>query len=252
MLTDHDWHSRYQQQAGWTRSMRHFLFRRMDLQPGKRVLEIGCGTGAITSDLAASFQLNVHGLDINLSFLALGHATDSLSSYTCGDAFSLPYPANSFDAVICHFFLLWIRDIPSVLAEMRRVTKPGGMLAALAEPDYGGRIDFPDSMSELGQWQAFALGSQGANPNVGRRLMAEFLAAGFVQVESGLMGGQWKPIFDKTAFDQEWKIIEADLQVMVSPARLQALRRMDEVAHRKGERILFVPTFYTVGKTTKP
>ena len=55
MLTAHDWHSRYQQQAGWTRAMRHFIFRRLDLQPGKRVLEIGCGTGAITSDLAASF-----------------------------------------------------------------------------------------------------------------------------------------------------------------------------------------------------
>ena len=78
---------------------------------------------------------------------------------------------------------------------MKRVTRPGGTVAALAEPDYGGRIDFPDSLGELGQWQAFALGSQGANPNVGRRLMAEFIAADLDSVESGLMGGQWKSRF---------------------------------------------------------
>jgi SAM-dependent methyltransferase len=252
MLTAHDWHSRYLQQAGWTRSLRHFILRRLDLQPGSRILEIGCGTGAVTSDLAETFQTTVHGLDINFTFVELAKSEDPKSRYLCGNALSLPYPADCFDVVICHFFLLWMREIPSILREMQRVTKSGGTVAALAEPDYGGRIDFPDSLNELGQWQAFALGSQGANPNVGRRLMAEFIAAGLDAVESGLMGGQWKASYDKNAFDQEWKIIESDLSVMVSPARLSALRRMDEVAHRKGERILFVPTFYTFGKTVKP
>ena len=251
MLTAHEWHSRYQQQAGWTRAMRHFILRRFDLQPGKRVLEIGCGTGAVTSDLAAAFPGNFFGLDNNFGFVCLANTADPKPGYTCGDAFTLPYPSDCFDAVICHFFLLWTRDIPAILREMQRVSRTAGMIAALAEPDYGGRIDFPDSLGELAQWQAFALGSQGANPNVGRRLMAEFIAAGLEAVESGLMGGQWKSNYDKGAFDQEWKIIESDLSVMVSPARLQALRRMDEVAHRKGERILFVPTFYALGTISK-
>lgn len=228
--------------------MRQYLFRRYGLGAGKRVLEVGSGTGAITAETAAIAGLQVFGLDQNLPFVSIAHAGDPLTRYTGGDAFSLPYAAASFDAVYCHFFLLWIRDIPSVLAEMRRVTRPGGVILALAEPDYGGRIDYPDSLTELGQWQAFALGSQGAQPNIGRRLMAEFLAAGFQEVETGLMGGQWKAAFDQPAFDAEWKIIEADLAVMVSSARLQALRRMDEVAHRKGERVLYVPTFYAGGK----
>ncbi len=252
MLSAHDWHTRYTQQAGWTRAMRHYIFRRLDLNIGKRVLELGCGTGAITTDLSGTVDADVYGLDINYNFLELGHSVDRQTRYTCADANHLPFASDSFDAVVCHFFLLWIRDIPALFREIRRIIKTGGSIAALAEPDYGGRIDFPDSLYELGQWEAIALGSQGANPNIGRRLMAEFVSAGFEQVETGLMGGQWKPSFDKSAFDQEWKIIESDLTVMVSPARLQALRRMDEVAYRKGERILYVPTFFALGKINKP
>ena len=228
--------------------MRSYLFKRMDLGKGKRVLEVGCGTGAITADLSTSTNCKMTGVDIHFPYLEIARDTDTKSGFTGGDAFALPFTDNCFDAVVCHFFLLWIRDIPSVLKEMIRVVRPGCALLALAEPDYGGRIDFPDSLTELGQWQAFALGSQGAQPNIGRRLMAEFLAADLEQAETGLMGGQWKASFDQATFEAEWKIIEADLSVMISPARLQALRRMDEVAHRKGERILYVPTFYAVGK----
>lgn len=248
LLSPRDWHHRYTQQAGWTRAMRSFLFRRYDLGAGKRVLEVGCGTGAVTMDLEATATCMVHGLDINFAFLSLARSADTRTRYVAGDAFSLPYARGVFDAVCCHYFLLWISDLPSILAEMRRLTRPGGVILALAEPDYGGRIDYPDSLTELGQWQAYALGSQGAQPNIGRRLMAEFNAAGLEQVESGLMGGQWKTVFDPAAFESEWKIIESDLSVMISPARLQALRRMDEVASRKGERILYVPTFYASGK----
>ena len=251
MLTAQEWHHRYQQQAGWTQAMRHFVMRRLDLAHGKRTLEIGCGTGAVTADLAATYRTDVHGIDLNFSFLELAHQADPGTRYVCADAFSLPYPRGCFDGVVCHFFLLWIREIPSLLREIQRVTQSGGFFMALAEPDYGGRIDFPDSLSELGQWQALALANQGANPNMGRRLMAELNAAGFERIEAGLIGGQWKTSFDKLAFDQEWRIIQADLNETVSPARLQALRQMDEVAHQKGERILYVPTFYAVGQIKK-
>lgn len=248
MVSARDWRQRFQQQAGWTRAMRHFLYRRFEVTAGKRVLEVGCGTGAITSDLASTFAATIVGLDHNLSFLSEARSLDATTQYLGGDAFFLPFASDTFDVVICHFLLLWVRDITAVLADMRRITKPGGVVMALAEPDYGGRIDFPDALSELGQWQAISLNSQGANPNTGRKLMAEFLNGGFRQVETGLMGGQWKSIFDPSAFELEWKMLEADLDGFVSPARLQALKRMDEVAHRKGERILFVPTFYATGK----
>ena len=251
MLTTADWHARFQQQASWTREVRNYLYQRMDLNSGKRILEIGCGSGAITTELSVRFKSTIHGADSNLPFLELAHATEPDIDYLCADACALPYASSSFDVVVCHFFLLWIQDIPAVLKEMMRISKPGGQVAALAEPDFGGRIDFPDDLLELGQWQTLSLRNQGANPNVGRRLMKEFILAGFVQVESGLLGGQWSSAYDRNSFDQEWKIIKFDLGDLVSPSRLESLYHMDEAAYRKGERILFVPTFYAHAQIAK-
>jgi SAM-dependent methyltransferase len=251
VLTRQDWHNRYQQQASWTRGLRHSIFSQLNLQPGKRILEIGCGTGAITEDLAAAFHPIVHGVDYDFSFISIAKETDTASSYSCANAFALPFCADSFDCVFCHFFLLWVKNIPAVLKEMIRVTKSGGTVAALAEPDYGGRIDYPDSLSELGHWQAISLRRQGANPNIGRTLLSEFISCGLKQVESGLMGGLWKPNFDKSDFEQEWKVIEFDLEDMVSHSRLETLHQYDEEAHRIGGRILFVPTFSATGRVEK-
>lgn len=228
--------------------MRAFLFRRLSISTAHKVLEVGCGTGAITTDTGLTASCKLYGLDIDLEYLSIARKSDTQTHFTAANAMETPFPKGVFDVVYCHYFLLWMKDIPAVLAEMRRVTRPGGVILALAEPDYGGRIDYPPSLAELGQWQAHALARQGAHPEIGRRLLALFTAAGFVQVEAGLMGGQWKATFDSQAFENEWKVLQDDLDGMVSPARLQALRQMDEIATQKGERILFVPTFYASGK----
>jgi ubiquinone/menaquinone biosynthesis C-methylase UbiE len=227
--------------------MRNYLYSKLNLTSPKRVLEVGCGTGAITKDIGIRYSPEIHGLDLSFEFLQYAHSNDQRCSYSCGDGLMLPYAAGSFDVLVCHFFLLWIKDIPSVLAEMRRVTKKGGAVLALAEPDYGARIDYPEPLRELGLWQSMALKRQGADPEIGRRLMAEFLKSGLQNVRAGLMGGEWKSIYNPEAFESEWKILEADLTSLVSPSRLQALRQMDKNSHQKGERILFVPTFYAFG-----
>ena len=61
---------------------------------------------------------------------------------------------------------------------MVRVTHPGGFVLALAEPDYGGRIDYPTELSQIGDWQKNALKQQGANPLMGRELRSIFSHAG--------------------------------------------------------------------------
>jgi ubiquinone/menaquinone biosynthesis C-methylase UbiE len=248
LLSPRDWHQRYLQQAGWTRAMRTFLLRRFEIGAGKRVLEVGCGTGAITSELSTTSSARVFGLDLNFPYLSLARENDSHSLYTAGDAFSLPFVSASFDAVYCHFFLLWIRNIPAMLAEIARVTHPGGMILALAEPDYGGRIDYPPELAQLGQWQQEALQRQGAATCTGRQLAAIFNHVGLKEIECGVLGGQWRSAPAGSEAETEWKVLLDDLGGQVSEAQLRPLRELDLQARQRGERILYVPTFYAYGQ----
>ncbi len=130
----------------------------------------------------------VVGLDLNAAYLKLARRHAPRAHLSRGDAYQLPYRPGSFDVAYCHFVLLWLARPAAALAEMVRVTRPGGAVLALAEPDYGGRIDYPDELAALGAKQATALKNQGADPILGRRLAALLVEAGLDAVESGVPG----------------------------------------------------------------
>ena len=243
-----EWHDRFCRQAGWTRDVRRYLYRRAHLADAGRVLEVGCGTGVITLDLAACSPALVHGLDLSFPRLRFARQQDAASSFACGNALALPYGAETFDLVCCHYFLLWVDHPANALAEMRRVTRHGGAVLVLAEPDYGGRIDYPPELVPLGQWQREALKRQGADPEMGRQLGTLLREAGLRSVETGLLGGQWGTPPSAEARASEWAVLQSDLRGAVSSEVLQRLRAQDEAAWQRGERILFVPTFYAWGR----
>jgi ubiquinone/menaquinone biosynthesis C-methylase UbiE len=70
-LSTAEWHQRFLQQARWTESVRRYLLSRMDRKPGFRILETGCGTGAVTQTLEVSPLSNRYGIDWNLKSLQL-------------------------------------------------------------------------------------------------------------------------------------------------------------------------------------
>ena len=130
------------------------------------------------------------------------------------------------------------------------MTRPGGAVLACAEPDYGGRVDYPPELVPLGQLQAQALRQQGADPELGRRL-GEIFAGAELEATVGVMAGRWDlPTAPGSGFEAEWAMRERDLAGLVSPEELCQLRSVDRQALTTGQRILFVPTFYAIGKKT--
>ena len=267
-LTPYDWHQRFSQQARWTASLRNYLYARAGLENAQRVLEVGCGTGALLDELIRkpslrpsviidrSGQINirpdlaVHGLDLDQGYLSLARRHAPTALLVQGDAHHLPYSEASFDLLFCHFLLLWVREANQVIAEMTRLLRPGGSLLALAEPDYGGRIDYPPELAEIGRQQEESLRRQGADTRLGRRLKSLFTQAGLQDVEVGVLGSQWQGAPSQAELQLEWTVLENDLGDYIDSNELERLQAIDAQAWERGERVLFVPTFYARGKRT--
>ena len=238
-----NWHTRYLQQAAWTRNLRTYLFEKAGLADARAVLEVGCGTGAILRELNSPASLL--GLDLEPASLAECRIHASAASLTRGDAHCLPYPDCSFDIVYCHFLLLWVSDPLQVVREMARV---GRVVLALAEPDYSQRIDEPAELKQLGKWQTEALVRQGANPSFGAKLAETFFQAGIRLIETGpIQSAEKKRSAEE--WENEWTVIQADLEEFVPSEDIQKMKGLDEKARRSGERVLHVPTYFAWGKS---
>jgi ubiquinone/menaquinone biosynthesis C-methylase UbiE len=238
-----NWHSRYLQQAAWTHDLRSYVFERAGLKTARRVLEVGCGTGAILSGLNTHAAL--HGLDLEPDSLSECRIHVPSASLVFGDGHALPYPDRSFDIVYCHFLLLWVKDPLQVLCEMARV---GRSVLALAEPDYSQRVDEPPALKTLGEWQTEALRRQGANPSFGASLAETFFQAGIGVFETGPIQGE-TVMNSAEDWQKEWAVIESDLAGVVPWVEVQKMKKLDESARKDGRRTLHVPTFFAWGKT---
>jgi ubiquinone/menaquinone biosynthesis C-methylase UbiE len=249
LLTTEEWHQRFSQQASWTKAARDYLLYQFTITPLTRILEVGCGTGVITGELNLQTPANIFGVDLKIQSLRYANHQDQMSFYTCGDAFSLPFPDQTFDITLCHFFLLWLKSVEQGISEMCRVTRSNGIIAALAEPDYGGRLDYPPELIKLGVFQEEALKHQGADTRIGRKLGFLFHQAAIRDVRVGLLGGEWGRPLPEQYIASEWTVLENDLREDISLQELREMQNLDLTAWQKGERILYIPTFYAWGNT---
>ena len=253
-LTVEEWHAQFIRQARWTRAVRNQLYRRANLLRAERVLDVGCGTGVITEEMAARCKGQVIGVDVDAAMvefalrLCSGQAQDrpGRAEYRVGDAHQLDFPDGHFDVVACHFLLMWVSNPALAVREMVRVTRPGGAVLACAEPDYGGRIDYPEELP-LARWQAEALRREGADPFIGRKLPALFTQAG-LSANVGVIPSLWDKEALRAEFEAEWALMERTLAGMVSEDELRRYKQVDWQAIEDGQRLIFVPIFYAVGR----
>ena len=245
-----DWHHRFVQQARWTQDLRAYLFTKIGLADASRILDLGCGTGALMGETLTRSDARVHGLDLSRKHLKSISPEDRLF-LSQGDAHNTPYADKSFVVTFCHFTLLWVVNPALVVREMKRITKPGGVVLALAEPDYGGRIDYPLELAAMGKLQTESLQKQGADPMVGRKLASIFHGVGFENVETGVLGGQWSGEDGLESWQEEWGILTHDVKHLSKRdvnSKFKKLRDLNRNAWETGQRVLFVPTFYAMGR----
>ena len=161
-----------------------------------RVLDVGCGPGTITAGLAARVPGGeVVGIDRAGDVLAVARQEAERRrrrnvSFQTGDVYRLAFDAGAFDVVHAHQVLQHLSDPVAALAEMRRVARPGGLVAA-RDSDYGGMFWFPGDR-ELDEWLSLyrrVARALGGEPDAGRRMLAWARAAGFTDIEAS--AGSW-------------------------------------------------------------
>lgn len=135
----------YQAQAGWTRATRNHLYRRAGVITAEKVLEVGCGTGAIISELTNRLSGELFGVDIDYSSCRYTRQKNLNAKIINTDGLNLPFKNKTFDVTLCHYYLIWISQPEKAFQEMMRVTKNGGRIIIASEPDYEGIIEYPET-----------------------------------------------------------------------------------------------------------
>ena len=158
------------------------------LEHGRRLLDVGCGPGTITAELAALVAPGeVVGIDASAEVVArageLGNSRAPNLRFEVGDVYVLGWPDASFDVVHAHQVLQHLSDPVAALREMRRVLVTGGLLA-VRDSDYGAFTWFPESPG-LDRWLELyhqITERNQAEADAGRRLGGWVRAAGFDDV----------------------------------------------------------------------
>jgi SAM-dependent methyltransferase len=155
------------------------------LRAGVRLLDVGCGPGTITADFAGRLGLDfVLGIDASVDVIAEAQRDYPNVSFAVGDVYRMNFPDGSFDIVHAHQVLQHLADPVAALKEMRRVVRPGGIVAA-RDADYGSFTWYPDDrrlLKWLDLYRTIARGN-GGEPDTGRHLLAWAQRVGFSRIE---------------------------------------------------------------------
>jgi len=186
---------------------KHYLFKFFGIRPGQRILDVGCGTGYFSREMA-KFMNNIGeivGIDINPNLIKsakqiCGDEKISIINYIEENALRLKFTDGVFDATICYFLLSRLKGNEpfSVLDEMIRVTKHGGQIMAF-EPILGAisarypaiprlsslltRIRYAKTLIQKDLYEI--------DENIGEKLQQVFIDKGLINVEVEIFATLW-------------------------------------------------------------
>ncbi len=156
------------------------------LRSGQRLLDIGCGPGTITVGLARAVAPGeAIGMDLadSQADLARENAMEAGTEnvrFISGSIYDLPFDRHQFDVVFAHAVFEHLKEPGPALAEIRRILKPGGMVA-LRSPDWGGFIAHPPSPDLQAAMECYRAvqTANGGDVHAGRKLKEWAETAGF-------------------------------------------------------------------------
>lgn len=132
----------YEQVMGrWSRRLAPLLIGFVGITDGESVLDVGCGTGSLTFALPCAADVaSVTGIDFALPYVEYARAANGDPRITLqqGDACAMPLEAGRFDRAIAMLSLQFMPQPDQAVAEMRRVVRSGGVVAAAVWDSYGG------------------------------------------------------------------------------------------------------------------
>ena len=182
------------------------------LRTGMDLLDVGCGPASITADLTERVAPGrVVALDAADGALEAARATlrerglSEQVEVTSGDVMALPFEDASFDVVHAHQVLQHLADPVGALAEMRRVTRPGGIVA-VRDAVYSAMTWFPEPAG-MEQWRSVYMATARANggePDAGSRLLSWARAAGFTDVTASASTWCYATPADRAWQSQTW------------------------------------------------
>lgn len=173
----------------WSRPLAREFVAAVGIDPGTRVLDVGCGTGALTTELARQVGAErVAAVDPSAPSVAACAAAAPGADVRVSGAETLPFGDGTFDAALCQLVVNFMSDAHTGVGEMRRVTRPGGTVAACT-------WDYRDGMTMLRVFWDAAVAVDASAPHEGRVMAfctAEDLErlwheVGLAEVEAGAL-----------------------------------------------------------------
>jgi SAM-dependent methyltransferase len=151
----------YEQLMGrWSQRLAPLFIDFAGVARGEKILDVGCGTGSLTFALARAADLSeIAAIDYSPVFVeeAIRRNTDPRVNIRQADACALPFESGAFDRALALLVLHFVPEAGQVVAEMRRVVRPGGVVAATVWDHLGGMpgmrmmVDTVAALSEAGR-----------------------------------------------------------------------------------------------------
>lgn len=202
--TDH--HSSVLRTHSWRTALNSIPFLLPHIKPTMHILDVGCGPGTITLDVAKLLpEGHITGIEYTSTPLDSARALASSqgisnADFQLGDVHELKFPDESFDIVYAHQVLQHVRDPVQALREMKRVAKRGGIVAVR---ETAGMSWYPQTEG-LTKWKDIHMRvsrGRGGNPDPGKEIHVWAREAGWERGEIECSAGTW--LFSEKG-EREW------------------------------------------------